>query len=115
MKPWVVPRGSYGLPGHWNLEWIELSRTNLAAVFCPAKEDARVQPASSRQNAKGRSSPALERTKRVIQRLYPAGVPEQADQPNAILCRYVGEELKKQGLTSVSDDTILRAAGRRRK
>jgi hypothetical protein len=115
-KPWHVPRGSYGLHGYWNLEWVELSRTDVTTVLCPAKRlRETVQPASGGQNAKSRSRPTLERAKAVIQQLYPAGVPEQAAEPNAILCQSVGKELKKQGLTGVSDDTILRAAGRRRK
>jgi hypothetical protein len=116
VKPWYVPRGSHGLHGHWNLEWIELSRTDVTTVLCPTtKLRETVQPASGGQNAKSRSRPALERAKRVIQQLYPAEVPDQAAEPNAILCRRVGEKLKELKLEDVSDDTILRAAGRRRK
>ena len=116
VKPWLVPHGSHRPHGYWNLEWIELSRTDVTNVFCPAKTVSQtVQPASSRQNAKGRSKPALERAKRVIQQLYPHGVPEQAVEPNKVLCRHVSEELKKRGLAEVSPETILRAADRRRK
>jgi hypothetical protein len=66
------------------------------------------------QQSRGRSRPALERAYNAIERLYPTGVPEQAAEPNTILCRRVGETLKNGGLPGVSDDTILRAAGRRR-
>jgi hypothetical protein len=41
-------------------------------------------------------------------------VPTEAVEPNAKLCRRVGEKLKHAGLLGVSDDTILRAAGRRK-
>jgi len=40
--------------------------------------------------------------------------PSKADVPNAILCRRVGVKLKNEGRPNVSDDTILRAAGRRK-
>jgi 7-cyano-7-deazaguanine synthase in queuosine biosynthesis len=63
---------------------------------------------------RGRSKPALERARGVIKELYPKGVPRQAAEPNTSLCRRVGEKLKQAGLPGVSDDTILRAAGRRK-
>jgi hypothetical protein len=46
--------------------------------------------------------------------VYPQGVPEQAREPNAILFQRVAAKLKEEGLHDVSDDTILRAAGRRK-
>jgi hypothetical protein len=45
---------------------------------------------------KGR--PTFERARNVIQELYPDGVPKQSAEPNANLCRRVGEKLKKAGL-----------------
>jgi 7-cyano-7-deazaguanine synthase in queuosine biosynthesis len=65
--------------------------------------------------SRSKSKPALERADGAIRELYPKGVPGQAAEPNANLCRRVGEKLKQAGLPGVSDDTILRAAGRRRK
>lgn len=61
-----------------------------------------------------KSSPALELAKRAISELYPDGVPQQTDEPNATLCQSVFKRLKATGQREVSDDTILRAAGRRR-
>ena len=29
VKPWFVRRGSYSIPGYWDLAWIELSRTDV--------------------------------------------------------------------------------------
>jgi 7-cyano-7-deazaguanine synthase in queuosine biosynthesis len=63
---------------------------------------------------RGKSKPALERARGAINELYPRGAPGQAVEPNANLCRRVSENLKQAGLPDVSDDTILRAAGRRK-
>ena len=57
---------------------------------------------------------ARERAQRATDALYPAGVPDQSTEPNSILCRKVGEWLKKNKLPGTSSDTILRAAGRRK-
>jgi hypothetical protein len=62
---------------------------------------------------RARRRPALERTQRVINELYPDGVPDQPTEPNSNLCRRVSNKLKEARLPAVSDDTILRAAGRR--
>lgn len=66
------------------------------------------------QTGRAKSQPALERARGVIKELYLNGVPGQAAEPNANLCRRVGERLKQAGLPGVSNDTILRAAGRRK-
>jgi len=114
VKPWLVRRGASALPGHWDLEWIKLFRTDVTNVLCTAgKRGEPAQRASSEKGATSRSRPALERAQRVIKELYPQGVPGQAAEPNAKLCRRVGKKLKEDGLPDVSDDTILRAAGRR--
>jgi hypothetical protein len=71
-----------------------------------------IRRAALRRRAK--SSPALERAYGAIKELYPKGVPEQVLEPNANLCRRVGQKLSQAGLPGLSDDTILRAAGRRK-
>ena len=68
---------------------------------------------SGRQRHRHKSQPTFERARIAIQELYPTGVPQQAAEPNTILCRRVGQKLKQAGLPEVSNDTILRAAGRR--
>ena len=65
-----------------------------------------------RRRAKNR--PTLERARGAVEEIYPEGVPSQSAEPNVNLCRRVGEKLKKSGLPNVSNDTILRAAGRRK-
>jgi hypothetical protein len=103
LKPWAVRREIFRLPGRWELEWIELFKTDVTKVLCRA------------EGTEGRNRPTRERAQRVIHELFPQGVPGPADLPNAVLCRRVGEKLKGLGLGGVSDDTILRVAGRRRK
>jgi hypothetical protein len=71
-------------------------------------------PSGNAQRGRAKSQPALERAHGVITEVYPEGVPGQAAEPNARLCRRVAEKLKHAGLPHVSDDTILRAAGRRK-
>jgi hypothetical protein len=63
---------------------------------------------------RSRRRPALERAGDVIKKLYPNDVPDQATEPNAILCRKVGKWLKANSMPEVSDPTILRAAHRRK-
>jgi hypothetical protein len=60
------------------------------------------------------SRPGRERALKALKEIYPNHIPDQASEPNAILCKKVGEWLKTAGLPDVSNDTILRAAGRRK-
>jgi hypothetical protein len=71
-------------------------------------------PRDHPQRPRGGSRPALERARGGIKELYPHGVPDQATEPNAILCRKVGDWLKSNSMPEVSDPTILRAARRRK-
>jgi hypothetical protein len=77
-----------------------------------ALTDDKSEPAGRRGRVKGR--PSLERAFRVIAELYPGGVPEPSREPNKNLCRRVGDKLKDDGMPGLSNDTILRAAGRRK-
>ena len=84
-------------------------------------DEAKAEPASvghgapePQQRRRGKSQPALERALGAIKELYPNGVPGQAAEPNANLCRRVSAKLKEESLPGVSDDTILRAAERRK-
>jgi len=61
-----------------------------------------------------KSRPKFDAAREVIDELYPAGVPDQATELNAMLCRRVSQNLKERKPSlAVGDDTILRAAGRR--
>ena len=115
VNPWRIRRGSYAIPGDWDLEWIELSGTHVTKVLCAAGTPGESAQPTRETGARSRSRPKLESAQRAIRELYPQGVPEQSVVPNVLLCRLVGEKLMQQGLLNVSDETILRAASRRRK
>lgn len=110
LKPWTVHREIFGFPGQWELELIELFSTDVTDVLCGGP----TEKTSSKTGSTSRSRPARERARQAIKELYPQDVPEPATLPNALLCRRVGEKLKERGLLQVSDDTILRVAGRRK-
>jgi hypothetical protein len=105
-------------PGSINA-WIEGSEAETEsgdqAGGGHAESQAPGRPRERLHRKQDKSSPALNRAHGVIDELYPRGVPAQAAEPNVILCRRVGERLKQAGLPGASNDTILRAAGRRRK
>lgn len=114
-KPWFVRRGAFAIPGYWDLEWIQVCRADVTKALCAtSRRDEASQHRSSEKTATRRSRPVLERANAAINELYPEGRPGQAAEPNSLLCRRVGDMLKKMGLPDVSDDTILRAAGRRK-
>jgi hypothetical protein len=126
------PGEHYTWTGWWKnrvLDLIELSTGDVTKILCKGKRpharprlrrDERrpspaANPARSQTTARPkRVRPAFERAHGVIETLYPKGVPDQAVEPNAILCRRVGAKLKESNMPDVSDDTILRAAGRRK-
>jgi hypothetical protein len=95
--------------GNRPLDLIELSTGDVMNVLCNANQ-SHARP----QRSRGKSRPAIERAQRAIETLYPNGVPDQVTEPNATLCRRVSANLKESKLADVSDDTILRAAGRRK-
>jgi hypothetical protein len=100
------------------LDLIEVSTADVIAVLCStAGHSSDNEPAvrATKEQRRVKSRPQLERARNAIMALYPNGVPGQAEEPNTMLCRRVGDELKRRNLSNVSDDTILRAAGRRRK
>jgi hypothetical protein len=113
-KPWVVRREASRTPGFWLLDWIELSRADVSNAFGTGKQ---ADPARLTRGVRERTkkrSPAKERGLSIIGELYPVGIPDQAILPNALLCRQVGNKLKEKKLPIVSNDTVLRAAGRRK-
>jgi hypothetical protein len=79
---------------------------------------SRVSPSHTDEHAAKslatRRQPSRDRAKRALADIYSDNIPDQAVEPNSILCRKVGAWLKKYNLAEVKDDTILRAAGRRK-
>lgn len=60
-----------------------------------------------------RTKPVRSRAHEALHFLYPEGVPPQTEVSNGTLCGAVATWCKTHGKREVSDDTILRAAGRR--
>jgi len=100
------------------LAWIELTFeefTNWLLAEGYAKTKFwKPLPATNQLKRAKRGGPSIERAQRAIEMLFPDGVPDQALLPNKTLCGRVGEWLKTSGLSKISNDTILRAAGRRK-
>jgi hypothetical protein len=112
LKAWAVRRERYKIPGLWDLEWIKVSGPDVTEHLCrPGKQEAAPQLIYSDAS---RRKPSRERVEQAIKEIYPQGVPTQANEPNTMLCKRVSAWLKERRLPSVSDDTILRAAGRRK-
>jgi hypothetical protein len=118
LRPWVVARERIPhLAGSWHVDWVELSRADVTKVLIPdgggdQPSDARA-PHERPPRPGRKSQPGCDAARRAIKALYPDGVPDQTTEPNAKLCKCVAAKLKELGLSSVSDDTMLRAAGRR--
>jgi hypothetical protein len=112
IKPLPVRR-PHPYHGFWELEWIELFVPDIIERFGGAQQRGKASRSIKPAAAKGQ--PTFDRAKRAITELWPDGPPEQAVLPNKKLVGLVEEKLKELGLPRGSPDTILRAAGRRRK
>jgi hypothetical protein len=61
VNAWIVRRENFKLPGYWELEWIELFRTDVTNVLCPGgRQSAAAQHISSERGPVSRTHPALE-------------------------------------------------------
>src|SRR5262245_49979534 len=61
LKSWVVRREIFGFPGHWEVEWIELFRTDVMNVLCtPAERRAPAEHTSSKTGTKSASRSVLD-------------------------------------------------------
>jgi hypothetical protein len=129
-KPWPIgPSGPehYSWVGGWKdrpIDLVELRTEDVKLVLCSAEVGPHVpdsQPGEAAPDEAGsaitqpssRRHYKVELAQRAIQELYPGGVPDQVNLPNKDLLKAVELHLKAQG-QSISDDSILRAAGRRK-
>jgi hypothetical protein len=114
----------YALPPDIQLS-VEDAERIWGSSQCPLPEsltraldagNASAQPEGRRpeRQHRPRGRPTRERVQGAIAALYPNGVPDQVAVSNKQLCGAVGDWLKHNKLRDVSDDTILRAVGRRK-
>jgi hypothetical protein len=114
-QSWEVgprPGEHYAWIGGWKkrpLDLIELASADVTAVLCG--QDAFADPGASPPT---RTRAQRDRAERHLQELFPEGVPDQSTLPNAHLCRQVADRLKALKEPDVGNDSILRAAGRRK-
>jgi hypothetical protein len=117
-KPWPIPRDKNRyLVGYWAIDWIELSRadvTNLIALASSHEKRFAKGSDEKSPHRRRKTQTSREAARRAIAALFPDGVPDQVTVPNAILCHRVGAKMKELELPNVSEDTILRAARRRK-
>ena len=115
VKKWIVRRESGFRPsGPWDLEWIELFRDDVTKVLCSTGQREITEQVAKRAGTRKVTSPALERAREAVNELFPQGVPTQAVLPNRNLCDRVHQKIAHKKLPNLSDDTVLRAAGRRK-
>jgi hypothetical protein len=112
LRPWAVRRER--LRGYWRIEWVEVLSSDVTRIVCGSRSEPKQTVPSNAQTRRGKSSPALARARSALEQLHPDGVPGEAVVSNMDLYRAVGTKLKDMGLPDVSNDTILRAAGRRK-
>jgi hypothetical protein len=103
-----------GEPGfHRVIDDVLFSRAEIIAVWPEQGPLPSVSPARATRN---RIRPVGGAVDAVLQELFPNGiVPDQTELRNKDLCFRVREKLRHTQYDHVSDDTILRAAGRRRR
>jgi hypothetical protein len=116
LKPWFIPREKHpGLKGWWHIKQIEVCGPDVTSVLLPTAVDTLPRgPDAPKPPRRPKTPTGRERAREVIRGLYPDGVPDQSRVPNSSLCKAVATRIKELGLPEVSDDTMLRAAGRRK-
>jgi hypothetical protein len=97
------------------VRWRRLQALKADVARCwPFAIAASVTGGGNAPQRRQRKQPARERAQRTLVERFPNGVPDQASVSDAKLVRAVQHQIEKSGQRSVSPDTILRAAGRRK-
>lgn len=67
LKPWIVRRGHFELPGPWELEWIKLFWPDIQDTLCNSRRNAQViRPPESGPAVAGKTLPTLVKTETPI-------------------------------------------------
>jgi hypothetical protein len=117
-KSWSPVEGDlYALPPDLELSvedakhiWMEVA---LPESLTRTLDAGNAQPDVPEQQRQPRRQPQRERAERAIAAVYPNGIPDQGTVSDAWLCKAVGDWCQQNGW-NISEDTILRAAGRRK-
>jgi hypothetical protein len=107
-------RSSDGEPAYHRVITDVLVRRHEVMQEWPEEGRAVSTDHPQRVPSRSKSSPSRDRARIAMNELYPKSIPNQAIEPNALLCRRVSQKLKEMGLASISNDTILREAARRK-
>jgi len=115
MKPWRLRELARHHPGLWHMERIELSRSDATAELLSNLKPRALSPSASDKQPmpKSRQTPKLDSAKIAVKTLWPDGPPPPHELPNTLLDRQVNSWLKQNRMVEVSQETVLRAAGRR--
>jgi hypothetical protein len=118
LKPWLIPREKHPeLKGWWHIKQIEVWGPDVTAAFLaiPVKT-LPLAPDAPKPPRRPKTPTGRERADKVIEELFPDRVlvRDQSRLPNSNLFKAVAARIKELGLPEVSNDTILRAAGRRK-
>ncbi len=117
-KPWLIPREKHPeLKGWWLIKEIELYAPDVTSALLPRATDTGSRgPDAPKPPRRPKTPTGRERADKVIKELFPDRdlVRDQSRLPNSNLCKAVAARMDELGLPKVSDDTILRAAGRRK-
>jgi hypothetical protein len=114
--PWWLRELERHQSGQWHLKRIEVSREDVTKIFlqggdaAPATVSAGPIGAPRRRERRRSKQVAAENALREVY----GGIPSREQVFDRHLIASVGEQMRRNGIPAVSDDTILRAAGRRR-
>jgi hypothetical protein len=117
IAPWPLREFDRHQPGRWCLKWIKLSRVDVTTILLQRSDAAPPNVGSEpigppRKLERQKSSRVIAES--AIHELWPEGPPPREKVSNVDLVARVSKQMKQTGVTNVSPDTILRAAGRRK-
>ena len=115
--PWRLSEFDRHHPGLWYLKRIEASRVDITTILLQRLDAAPPNVGSDaigppRKRERQKSSRVIAES--AICELWPEGPPSRETVSNGDLVARVGRQMSQTGVTNVSPDTILRAAGRRK-